>query len=301
MGKAVGPTAFEAAYAELFGARWPELAQALRAPVRHGAWLSPFAEGAPVPPGAVPIDGLEGVVAGPRFDPPEGVPAPYYLLDPASVVAARALGVRPGDRVLDLCAAPGGKTLVLAAALGGSGTLVANDRSAARRARLVRVLDAYLPEDLRARVRITGRDGARVGLSAPEAFDRVLVDAPCGSERHLLADEKAMARWSPARSRSLARRQHALLAAAVDATREGGRVVYATCALSPKENDAVVARILERRAGKVRSVDPDPVFGEATDHGVRILPDATGWGPIYYAVLERLEVPTSGSPGPGAR
>ncbi len=287
MGQAVGAPAFEARYAELFGDRWPALRAALMAPVRHVAWVNPFAAGAGRPAGAAPLDAVPGVLAADRFEPPAGTPSPYYLLDAASVLAARALGVEAGHDVLDLCAAPGGKTLVLAAALEAGGTLTANDRSAARRARLVRVLEGHLPEPLRARVRVTGHDGSRAGLKTPEAYDRVLVDAPCSSERHLLADPKALAGWSKARSRQLTFRQRALLAAAVDATRPGGRVVYATCALAPEENDAVVARILARRAGRVRAVAPAPVLGEATGLGVQVLPDATGFGPLYYAVLER--------------
>ena len=299
MGQAVGAEAFEARYAEVFGDRWPALRAALRQPVRHVAWVNPFAEGASSPGDAALLAAVPGVLAADRFDPPVGTPAPYYLLDAASVLAARALGVEAGHDVLDLCAAPGGKTLVLAAALAGGGSLTANDRSAARRARLLRVLEGHLPEPLRARIRVTGHDGSRAGLKTPEAYDRVLVDAPCSSERHLLADPKAMATWSPARSRQLTFRQRALLAAAVDATRPGGRVVYATCALAPEENDAVVARILDRRAGRLRVVGPAPILGEATELGVRVLPDVTGYGPLYYAVLERPGG-RDGGPAPGA-
>lgn len=284
-----GPDGFEAHYRAAFGARWPLLSAAVAAPVRHVAWLNPFAPDAraALPPDAEAVDGLPGCFAAARFDPPAGRPAPYYLLDAASVIAARALEVSAGDRVLDLAAAPGGKSLVLAAALGAEGTLTANDRSGARRARLREVLDAYLPEAVRARVRVTGHDAARWALHEKDAYDRVLLDAPCSSERHVLADPKALAAWTPARPRQLAKRQYAMLAAAVDVARPGGRVVYGTCALSPEENDAVVARLARRRSDRVRVVPPAPGLGEATEQGVALLPDATGYGPIYYAVLER--------------
>ena len=286
-----GAEAFEEWYRAAFGSRWPILEAAVRAPVRHVAWLNPFAPngGRTLPRDAREVPGLPGCFeSASGFDPPAGMPRPYYLLDAASILAARALEVQAGDRVLDLAAAPGGKTLILVAAMGETGTLVANDRSAARRARLREVLDAYLPQHVRARVSVTGHDAARWALHERDAYQRILLDAPCSSERHVLADAKALAAWTEARPRQLAMRQFAMLASAVDAARSGGRVVYSTCALSPSENDAVVARVLKRRADRVRTVDVMPSIGERTEHGVAILPDRTGWGPIFYSVLERM-------------
>jgi hypothetical protein len=78
-------------------------------------------------------------------------------MDPASTFPPRALNVRPGQRVLDMCAAPGGKSLILAEnlfladGLDLAGELVANEISSARRARLKAVLHDYLPQDLQER------------------------------------------------------------------------------------------------------------------------------------------------------
>jgi ubiquinone/menaquinone biosynthesis C-methylase UbiE len=72
----------------------------------------------------------------------------YLKLPPnvaGSIVAAHCLAVQPGDKVLDMCAAPGGKSLILAEALGHKGTLVSNDVSPSRSARLSRVLKEYIP------------------------------------------------------------------------------------------------------------------------------------------------------------
>lgn len=300
---------FEETYSELFGERWPGLRAALARPDPYSVCLNPLrgdaesvflervgAEGEGV---AQPVPGLAGVFfrAEPFPPPEEASPAtqdpglaPWYAMDAASVMAARALGVEAGHRVLDLCAAPGGKAWNLAVELADGGELVANDRSAARRARLHRVLEAMLPADLRRRVRVTGHDGARWGMHEPEAYDRVLLDAPCSSEAHVLASDKARADWSPARSRQLARRQYALLAAAIDALRPQGRVLYATCALSPAENDGVIERTLgSRRGPRLCKLGFEGAFGEPTDHGWLILPDRTGFGPIYFALLEKRE------------
>ncbi len=278
-----GPAAFDRYYGELYGERWGPLRDALLASDRGAA----FADGLVHP----------------------------YLLDPASVLAAAALGVEPGDRVLDLCAAPGGKSLVLARGLGEpgreSGELVCNERSATRRARLHRVLDEHLPPSTRRLVRVTGHDAARWAVYEPAAYERVLADVPCSSEQHVLRSAGALAEWSPSRTKRLAAGAYAIGCAAADAVRPGGRVVYATCALSPLENDGVIGRLLNRGRETLRNADASRILagaaarhrgllprryacvgtpGEATAHGVMILPDRDhGLGPMYVAVLERVE------------
>ena len=217
--------------------------------------------------------------------------SPYYL-DPASAVVARALGAKPGHDVLDLCAAPGGKSLVLACELDGNGRLVANERSAARRARLHRVLDGHLTDKARAAVMVTSHDASRWALYEPESYDRVLADVPCSSERHVIQSAGALARWSPSRTKRLAGAAYAIGCAAVDATRPGGVVAYSTCALSPLENDAVVERLLTRSRGRLRPVpeatEPAPLEWEPTQFGQIVLPDRNnGAGPMYFALLQK--------------
>jgi 16S rRNA C967 or C1407 C5-methylase (RsmB/RsmF family) len=209
-------------------------------------------------------------------------------MDPASIFPAAALEVRDGDEVADFCAAPGGKSLILTESLRTGGRLVANELSDGRRARLRAVLHDYLPEDVLSRVRVTGHDATRWCLYETEAYDRILLDAPCSGERHLLANGEEIAQWSPARSKNLAVRQYALLASALAVVRVGGRIVYSTCSLSNLENDAVIARLMKKRAGEARVVRMEFALGEPTENGWVILPDRTGYGPIYFSILERV-------------
>jgi 16S rRNA C967 or C1407 C5-methylase (RsmB/RsmF family) len=117
-------------YEKLFAERWPALLESLKG---------------------------EGCATELRFG--EGL-EPYYL-DEASVFAAKALGVVPGEDVLDMCAAPGGKTLVIASMLKGEGSLQSNDRSPDRRLRLQRVIENSLPEAWRSIIKVTGYDGMK--------------------------------------------------------------------------------------------------------------------------------------------
>jgi 16S rRNA (cytosine1407-C5)-methyltransferase len=98
----------------------------------------------------------------------------------------------------------------------------------------------------------------------------------------------ALAKWSPARPRQLARRQYALLCSALDACRTGGRIVYATCSVCPQENDGVIARLSRRRKGRFRVLSADAERGEVTEFGRLVLPDVDACGPIFFAVVEKI-------------
>ena len=258
-----GRDAFELYYSDIFGSRWPSLRQALLGDPRQTGWEENLVE-------------------------------PYYL-DTGSVAAARALP--PGGKnVLDLCAAPGGKTLVLAGSLDADGELTANEYSRERRARLATVVERYLPPEMTARVRITGYDGSRWSRFETLCRDRILLDVPCSSERHVLASEQHLAAWSPARIRNLVFRQWALLSGAWLVLAPDGYLVYATCALSPEENDGVVRKLVKKYP------DVSIIFPEADSHpdlahhvpektefGTMIMPDSSsGSGPLYFALVKKI-------------
>jgi 16S rRNA (cytosine1407-C5)-methyltransferase len=100
----------------------------------------------------------------------------------------------------------------------------------------------------------------------------------------VLRDERALAAWTPARPRFLARRQWALLSSAFLLLSSGGSLVYATCALTLEENDGVARRLFEKYGGEVELDPPDFIEGEAAEFGRIILPDISGGpGPMYVA------------------
>jgi len=251
----------------------------------------------------------------------EGLALPYRM-DSASVCAARILcaavqdahppgqGSKPLE-ILDACAAPGGKTLVVAGLLSGSypqARILANELSSDRRRRLVDVLKLHLPPAARSMVTVSGFDAAAAGGRKSEhgRFDAILLDAPCSSERHVLADPNALRQWTPARVKNLAQRQWALLSSAFLLLAPGGVLVYATCALSPEENDGPVLRLQKKYGGLARLGMPAPAgkasarlfaMAEKTDCGIHFLPDACGGaGPLFVSCINKKAAAVSGGP-----
>ncbi len=162
----------------------------------------------------------------------------------AAMLVARVLDPRPGERVLDLCAAPGGKSTHLAALMRGEGEVLAIERNRHRAGALVRTA-----QRLRARnVRVEVADAAR---RRPEGacFDRVLVDPPCSGLGTLSARADLRWRVTPEQIPQMARTQGEILAAGAGALRPGGVLVYSTCTISPTENERLIAAFLDSHPG----------------------------------------------------
>ena len=158
------------------------------------------------------------------------------------------LDPRPGERLLDACAAPGGKCTQIAECIGDRGEVWAVDRSAARLQRLERNA-ARLGLGC---VRTLAADAAALAELRPDwrgSFDRILVDAPCSGLGTLARHADARWRLQPEAIPQLAALQRRLLAGLLPLLRPGGRLVYATCTVHPAENGAVVDAVLADQPG----------------------------------------------------
>jgi len=152
--------------------------------------------------------------------------------DLGSQAVVALLGLQPGMRLLDVCAAPGGKAQAASERLGAE-AVVACDLHP-HRLRKMRALGSGT-------VALVAADAARA-LRPGVRFDRVLVDAPCSGTGTLGRNPEIKWRLQPGDIEDLARRQEALLRAALERVAEGGAVVYSTCSLEGEENERVVAR-----------------------------------------------------------
>ena len=227
-----------------------------------------------------------------------------YFLDSASVLAALCLPLEGAEDILDLCAAPGGKTLVLASRMPENASLSSNERSPERKHRLAVVVETCLPPEISERVTTSCSDGATWCTRQSECFDRILLDAPCSSERHVLADPKYLNSWSPSRIKTVTTEQWALLSSAYRLLKPQGILLYSTCALCPQENDQMIERLYKKfnKDGNAFSLlEPEPDLSEIstfcniklpgsekTKYGFMILPDKEeGAGPIFFAILKK--------------
>lgn len=202
-----------------------ELRRALPVPAHLG----------PEPPEAVVADAPFDAHGSPLFE--IGALLPQSR---ASQLVAHAVDPRPGEAVLDLCAAPGGKTTHLAALMRDEGRVVAVERHAGRADQLRRTA-----ERMHATI-VEVRHGDAADGTPGETFDRVLVDPPCSGLGTLRSRPDLRWRASPAQIQELADEQRAILDAAAAATRPGGRLVYSTCTLSALENERQVAAFTAR-------------------------------------------------------
>lgn len=203
------------------------------------------------------------VVQDPAFKPgrhPYHHAGVFYSQEPSASSAAPLLGVRPGMRVLDTCAAPGGKSSQLAAALGGQGLLVSNEFVAAR----AEVLRSNLERMGVPNAVVLNEDTGRIAAALPEFFDRVLVDAPCSGEGMFRKDRDARGEWSEGNVKLCAARQDELLREAWRALKPGGVLIYSTCTFNRDEDEGALERMLgwaEDEAAQAGEVAVDASWG----------------------------------------
>ena len=167
----------------------------------------------------------------------------FYIQDPSTLLAVAELDPKPGESILDLCAAPGGKTTFIAQRMQNRGRITAQD---------------VQPE----RLELIRENYARLGVTCVEAsaapsgvlvnpakkFDRILVDAPCSNTGVMRRRIDLRWRIQPEEIQRLRTEQLALLTQAAPRLKPGGTLVYSTCSLEPEENSEVVKEFLAAHA-----------------------------------------------------
>lgn len=168
-----------------------------------------------------------------------------YIQNAASWLPVLALTPEAGERILDLCAAPGGKSSHIQALANGQADLVCNDNS---KPRLMK-LQANLKR-LNVSAEYMLADARNLSRRQLEAFDKILLDAPCSGEGLMslnLSDASLFDSWSVAHIRRLSDLQKRLILEAWRLLKPGGTLVYSTCTMAPEENEAVVDWLLRRQ------------------------------------------------------
>lgn len=176
----------------------------------------------------------------------------FYIQDPGTLLAVRELDPRPGETILDLCAAPGGKTTFIAQLMNNEGRIVACDLAEAR-LKLVRENCARLGVTCVETVTnapLAPLASQSAAMDAPPLFfDRILVDAPCSNTGVLRRRVDLRGRIRPDEITRLRGAQLGLLRQAATLLKPGGVLVYSTCSLEPEENGEVVSQFLSEVTG----------------------------------------------------
>ncbi len=223
----------------------------------------------------------------------------FYLLNPASLLPVVALDAQPEEVVLDACAAPGGKTLAISwSCAAKNSTLVANELSQKRYIQLKKDMQMYGLEQ----IEIAHMPAEIIAVKAPNAFDKILLDAPCSSEKHVMQNPKVLNLWTPKRISKLVERQYRLIISLIKALKVGGILLYATCAVNTQENEGVVSRVLKSMRGAIELIDLSflPAIGAPGIEGTyssgfepgkvrRVMPHKhIGFDPMFIAGFKRV-------------
>ena len=222
-----------------------------------------------------------------------------------SAVPAEVLHPQPGERVWDACAAPGSKTTQLAAQMDDTGLLVATDnnlgrisalRSNAERMGVTNV--AVTHEDARNHsLKPFRAPGTREGAEGAP-YDRALVDVPCSCEGTMRKNPDTLDEWTLEHVKGISGVQKGVLTRAVQATKEGGTVVYSTCTFAPEENEAVLEYALAEESCELVEFDlpldhapgvtewEGEQFDDSMRKAKRIYPHHNDTGGFFCAKLE---------------
>lgn len=191
--------------------------------------------------------------------------------DESSMLVAEKLDPKHGETVMDVCAAPGGKTTAIAERMNNTGRIIASDIYR-------RKLDLIDKEARRlgiTNIETRSWDATRVDSSMIQKADRVLVDAPCSGLGVVRRKPEIKYKELTEEMELLPKKQLAILSASSGYVKPGGRLVYSTCTVNPRENERVVEVFLKK----------NPAFSKI--ERTLLLPNVNGTDGFFICVMER--------------
>jgi 16S rRNA (cytosine967-C5)-methyltransferase len=206
-----------------------------------------------------------------------------YFQDEASQMVGSAVDLNQGAVFLDCCAAPGGKTTLIASRYGEAAQLLAAGDLHWRRVKFLKENCERQGEQVS-----TVQYDAEAALPfADEAFDAVLVDAPCSGTGTIPHNPEIRYSLKPTDFAELYAKQLQILENASKLVKPGGRIYYSTCSLETEENEGVISQFLVRN-GEFRPIDANLPKRFVTEDGfVRTNPHRDGMDGFFLAVLEK--------------
>ena len=209
-------------------------------------------------------------------------PHSFYVQDESSMLPAMVLQAKSGETVLDMCAAPGGKATHIAALMDNKGHITACDIYP-HKLKLIEENAKRLGLEI---IQTVLQDGTVLREDWTEAFDRVLVDAPCSGLGVLR--RRAEARWTKTEKglRDFPVLQHKILENASCYVKHGGVLVYSTCTVEDNENRIQIERFLQKHREWKQAEFAHPRTQQAVKE-LQLYPQRDGVDGFYLTLLQK--------------
>ena len=209
----------------------------------------------------------------------------FYLQEPSAMLPAYLLDPKPGDLVLDLCAAPGGKSMQASLLMKNEGLIISNDISKSRSFSIVENAERLG----RGNLLITNNDFSSIYTKFINTFDKIILDAPCSGSGMFRKEDKMKEDWSYQKVLKNAEIQKSLILMSYQMLKPGGVMVYSTCSFSYEEDEDVIDHLLNNSDATLLDILDSPLFykNKNNNKGIHLLPFLFPGEGHYVALIKK--------------
>ena len=207
----------------------------------------------------------------------------FYLQEPSAMLPAYLLNPKPGELVLDLCAAPGGKSMQASLLMKNTGLIISNDI-----AKLRAFAISENAERLgRGNLLIINNDFSLIYQKYLHFFDKIILDAPCSGSGMFRKEEKMLEDWSYQKVLKYAEIQKELIIMSYQMLKPGGTMVYSTCSFSYEEDEEVIDYLLDKTDASIIDLESNSLFYKSQGKGIHLLPSLFPGEGHYIALIKK--------------
>ena len=206
----------------------------------------------------------------------------FYLQEPSAMIPAYLLDAKPGDIVLDLCAAPGGKSVQSSFLMNNQGLIISNDIAKNRAFAISENAERLGLGNLL----ITNNDFSLIYQNYLNCFDKIILDAPCSGSGMFRKDDKMMLDWSYQKVLKYSEIQKELILMSYQMLKPGGTMVYSTCSFSYEEDEEVIDYLLSNSGAKTIDI-PDSLLFYKKGQGIHLFPSLFPGEGHYVCLIKK--------------
>ena len=206
----------------------------------------------------------------------------FYLQEPSAMIPAYLLDAKPGDIVLDLCAAPGGKSVQSSFLMNNKGLIISNDIAKNRAFAISENAERLGLGNLL----ITNNDFSLIYQNYLNCFDKIILDAPCSGSGMFRKDDKMMLDWSYQKVLKYSEIQKELILMSYQMLKPGGTMVYSTCSFSYEEDEEVIDYLLSNSGAKTIDISDSPLFYKK-GQGIHLFPSLFPGEGHYVCLIKK--------------